>query len=111
MKVTLVGLKRVLKATGQMAIFNGDYQNEDFLAALVENKLIYEVYDFTQEHIEHMLLKHRVAKELQKTFESEGNAFIWENIMAESFADLSSFIKTDFNPKTRYLYIVKKIDS
>jgi ubiquinone/menaquinone biosynthesis C-methylase UbiE len=111
MKATLAGLKRVLKATGQMAIFNGDYQNEDFLAALAENKLIYEVYDFSQEHIEHMLLKHRVAKELQKTFESEGNVFIWENIMAESFADLSSFSKTDFNPKARYLYIVKKIDS
>jgi ubiquinone/menaquinone biosynthesis C-methylase UbiE len=110
MKATLEGLKRVLKATGRMAIFNGDYQNEDFLAALTENTLIYEVYDFSQEHIEHMLLKHRVAKELQKSFEAEGNTFIWENLMAESFADLSSFSKTAFNPKVRYLYIVK-IDS
>jgi len=111
MKATLAGLIRVLKATGRMAVFNGDYQNEDFLAALAENNLIYEVYDFSQEHIEHMLLKHRVAKELQQTFEAEGNAFIWENLMAESFADLSSFSKTDFNPKARYLYIVKKMDS
>jgi len=110
MKATLAVLKRVLKATGRMAIFNGDYQNEDFLVALAENNLIYDVYNFSQGHIEHMLLKHRVAKELQKGFEAEGNTFIWENIMAESFADLSSFSKTDFNPKARYLYIVKKDD-
>lgn len=110
MKATLAGLKRVLKAKGQMTIFNGDYQKDEFLAALAENKLIYEVYDFSQEHIEHMLLKHRVAKELQKAFKSEGNAFVWENLITESFADLNSLGIMDVNPKARYLYIVKKIE-
>ncbi len=110
MKTTLLGLKRVLKMTGRIAIFNGDYQNEAFLKALAEIKMIYKVYDFSREHIEHMLLKHSVAIELQKDFETEGNAFVWKNLMAESFADLSSSNKIDFNPKIRYLYIVKKAD-
>jgi ubiquinone/menaquinone biosynthesis C-methylase UbiE len=111
MEATLAGLKRILKANGQMAVFNGDFQYRDFLAALTANGLTYEVYDFSQEHIKHMLLKNRVAKELQKAFALEGNTFVWENLMTESFADLNSFKKLDFNPEARYLYIVKKMDS
>jgi ubiquinone/menaquinone biosynthesis C-methylase UbiE len=110
MKATIAGLYRLLKTNGQMAIFNGDYQNKEFLVALAENRLIYEVCDFTQENIEHMLLKNRVAKELKKAFEDEGNTFVWENLMAESFADITSLNYLDYNPKARYLYIVKKLD-
>jgi hypothetical protein len=58
-----------------------------------------------------MLLKHTVAQELRKAFELEGNTFVWENLTAESFANLGSLAKTDFNPRARYLYIVKKTDT
>ena len=110
MKNTLAGLTRVLKLNGQMAIFKIDYQTEAFLEALIENNLVYQVCDFTQEHRKHMFLKHKVVKELQQVFMSEGNTFVWENLVAESFTDVSVVDKSDFDPTVRYLYIVKKID-
>ena len=110
MEATLASLKRMLKPDGQMAVFNGDFQYREFLSALAVNNLDYKTYDLTHENVEHMLLKHRVAKELQKEFEIERNTFIWQNLMAESFADLKSVKTLDFNPKVRYLYIIKKCD-
>jgi ubiquinone/menaquinone biosynthesis C-methylase UbiE len=110
MENTIAGLKRILKPDGKIAVFNGDFQNEEFHCALAANQLIYDIYDLTQEHIEHMLLKHSVAKGLKNAFEVEGNSFIWQNLMAESFAALDSLQKTDFNPKVRYLYIVKNTE-
>ena len=110
MENTISSLTRMLKAGGQMAVFNSNYQQGDFLAALAMNNLAYQVYDFGPEHIKHMLLKHKVANELEQAFMSEGNAFVWQNLMAESFADLNFPEQPGFNPKTRYLYIVKKAD-
>lgn len=106
---TIVGLNRILKSGGQMAVFNGDYQQIEFLVALAKHALIYEKFDLSKEHVQHMLLKHQVAKELEKSFEAEGNTFIWKNLMMESFADLNYSKQPDFDPGKRYLYIVKKI--
>jgi hypothetical protein len=60
---------------------------DSFLAVRQENELVFEVCDFTQEHIQHMLLKHMVSEQLRNAFEAEGNTFVWENLMAESFSD------------------------
>jgi 2-polyprenyl-3-methyl-5-hydroxy-6-metoxy-1,4-benzoquinol methylase len=108
MEVTITGLNRLLKPGSKMAVFNGDYQEKDFLNALAANNLTYQVYDLSTEHIQHMLLKHQVAKELEQAFAAEGNAFIWKNLMAESFADLNYRKLPDYDPGKRYLYIVKK---
>ena len=110
MENTISGLTRILKAGGQMAVFNGNYKEKEFLAALAANNLTYDVYDFSQEHIKHMLLKHQVAKELEQAFKAEGNTFVWENLMAESFTDLNFPELPGYDPKTRYLYVVKKGD-
>ena len=108
MAATITGLNRILKAGGQIAIFNGNYQQEDFLADLAANNLTYDVYDFGPGHIKHMLLKHHVAKELENAFKAEGNAFVWQNLMAESFSDLNFPAQPDYDPKARYLYVAKK---
>ena len=108
MAATITGLNRILKAGGQIAIFNGNYQQEDFLADLAANNLTYDVYDFGPGHIKHMLLKHHVAKELENAFKAEGNAFVWQNLMAESFSDLNFPSQPDYDPKARYLYVAKK---
>jgi SAM-dependent methyltransferase len=107
MDATISSLGRILKVSGTMAVFNGDYSREQFIAALSNNGMRYEIHDLTQEHIHHMLLKHRVAQDMREAFESEGNAFVWENLMQESFAGLESVGKTDFNPKVRYLCIAR----
>jgi cyclopropane fatty-acyl-phospholipid synthase-like methyltransferase len=106
MKATLAGLKKLLKPGGQIAVFNGAYLREEFLAALRENSLSCITYDFSKEHIEHMKLKNRVGRELQKAFAAEGNEFIWKNIMAESFPE-SGPVNLEFNSAARYLYIVQ----
>lgn len=86
MEPTIAGLNRILKANGPIAVFNGDYQQGNFLASLTTNKSTYEIYDFSQEQVKHMLLKHKAAKELQKAFEAKGNTFVWKDLMVESFA-------------------------
>ena len=106
---TIADLNRILKNGGQIAVFNGDYQQIEFLVALAKHALIYEKLDLSQEHVQHMLLKHQVAKELEKAFKAESNTFIWENLMMESFADLNYSKQPDFDLGKRYLYIVKKI--
>jgi ubiquinone/menaquinone biosynthesis C-methylase UbiE len=108
MAATITGLNRILKIGGQIAVFNENYQQGDFLTVLTASSLTYEVYDLGPEHIKHMFLKHKVANELEQVFMSEGNAFVWQNLMAESFADLNFTAQPDYDPKTRYLYIVKK---
>ena len=108
MEGTISGLNRLLKSGGRMAVFNGNYQEKDFLQALSATNLTYQVYDLSIEHIQHMLLKHQVAKELESAFSAEGNAFVWKNLMAESFTDLNYAKQPDYDPGKRYLYIVKK---
>jgi ubiquinone/menaquinone biosynthesis C-methylase UbiE len=103
MDETINGLKRFLKPSGKIAVFNGDYMRDQFLAATSKNNLLIESHDLTDRHVEHMLLKHRVAIELKDEFAAEGNTFFWENLMVESFESLNSISKMDFNPKARYL--------
>ena len=108
MAATISGLNRLLKPGGKMAVFNGNYQEKEFLKALADNNLTYQVYDLSMEHIQHMLLKHQVAKELESAFAAEGDSFIWKNLMAESFSDLNYRKQPDYDPGKRYLYIIKK---
>jgi hypothetical protein len=54
-----------------------------------------------------MRLKHRVASEMQKAFEDEGNTFIWENLMTES-VDSPEPYNRDTSSTARYLYHVRK---
>jgi 2-polyprenyl-3-methyl-5-hydroxy-6-metoxy-1,4-benzoquinol methylase len=100
---TLAGLSKIIKPAGQMAIFC----EEDLLSALEENGLEYRVYDFSEEYYAHMQLKHRVVSGMQKTFEDEGNAFIWENLMRESIATPEPY-NLDSSSIKRYLYHVRK---
>ena len=108
MEATITALNRILKAGGQMAVFNGNYKEKEFLAALTTNNLSYHVYNFGPEHVKHMLLKHQVAKELEQAFAAEGNTFVWQNLVAESFADLNFPEQPGYDSKMRYLYIIKK---
>jgi len=80
LSTTVARLKSLLWPGGQMAIFCGD----ELAAALRQNGLSYDVYDFSRENYAHQQLKHQVATELQEAFAAEGNSFIWENLMAES---------------------------
>ena len=107
---TITGLNRLLKPGSKMAVFNGNYQENCFLDALTANNLTYQVYDLSTEHVQHMLLKHQVAKELESAFAAEGNTFIWKNLMAESFTDLNYAKQPDYDPGKRYLYIVNKAE-
>lgn len=102
-KTTLARLKDILRVNGQMVIF----YSGDLSASLKENNLSYETYDFSKEHYEHMQLKHKVARELQKAFEEESNTFIWENIMTESNGSTTPYDPV-VSSTVRYLYHVKK---
>jgi len=108
MVATISGLNRLLKPGGKMGVFNGNYQENDFLNALAANNLTYQVNDLSTEHVQHMLLKHQVVKELETAFAAEGNTFIWKNLMAESFVDLNYAKQPEYDPGKRYLYIIKK---
>ena len=103
LKTTLAGLREMMRPDGQMAIF----YEEDLSSALKENGLAYRVYDFSEEHRAHMQLKHRVANRMQKAFEYEGNAFIWENLMTESIASPEPY-SPNVSSTRRHLYHVKK---
>ena len=103
LKTTLVRLKGITKPDGQIAIFC----EEDLSSALKENGLAYRIYDFSEEHYAHMQLKHRVANEMRKSFEDEGNTFIWENLMTESVASPEPYNR-DASSMKRYLYHVKR---
>jgi ubiquinone/menaquinone biosynthesis C-methylase UbiE len=106
---TIAGLCRVLKNTGRITVFNGDYQRDQFLKAISKNRMTIKSYDLTREHIDHMLLKHKVASKLHEAFKAEGNEFIWNNIMAESFANADAIHNLDFNPKARFLDVIEKM--
>jgi hypothetical protein len=54
-----------------------------------------------------MQRKHAIVKEMKEQFESEGNLFVWENLMAESVSDQSLY-DPEKTPMRRYLYIVKR---
>ena len=103
LKTTLAGLSRIVKPTGQMAIFC----EEDLSSSLTENSLAYRVHDFSEERYAHMQLKHRVASGMHKAFEDEGNTFIWENLMTESIVGSEPYNPTVSSMK-RYLYHVKR---
>jgi len=103
LKTTLVRLKGITKPDGQIAIFC----EEDLSSALKENGLAYRIYDFSEEHYAHMQLKHRVANEMRKSFEDEGNTFIWENLMRESISSSEPYNR-DTSSASRYLYHVRQ---
>jgi SAM-dependent methyltransferase len=101
--VTLANLKALLKPGGAMAIFCGD----DLSEVLRQNGLIYDLYDRSREHHEHLQLKHRVAVKLKEAFEEEGNRFIWENLMIESLDSTTPYDPEDCSTP-RYLYHVRQ---
>jgi len=107
MKATLAGLKKILKPTGQMAIYYLSIASGDLPTALRDNSLSYETYDLSREHHGHMQLKHRVGSELRYAFEKEGNTFIWENIMRESLSGSEPYDPA-VHKMSRYLYLVKR---
>jgi ubiquinone/menaquinone biosynthesis C-methylase UbiE len=107
MKTTLAGLSGLLKPTGQMAIFNGDYLNNDFVTSLKANNLKCATYDISEGHYRHLQLKHKVVSELEKAFDAEGNTFIWKNLMVESLASAEPY-DAALSKIRRYLHIVTK---
>jgi 2-polyprenyl-3-methyl-5-hydroxy-6-metoxy-1,4-benzoquinol methylase len=98
---TLGNLSKLLRPRGEMVIFCG----EDLARALKENQLACEVFDRSTELYKHLQLKRRAGAELRDDFKSEGNVFIWENIMAESVDDTIPFDPADCS-RPRYLYRV-----
>jgi ubiquinone/menaquinone biosynthesis C-methylase UbiE len=110
MKATLASLKSMLKPNWHMAIFYMEYKFEEFLTALKENGLSYDSYDLSRGHYEHMRLKRKIAVELLRSFEEEGNRFIWQNLMAESIGDTNRDSEGQVTGVTkRYLYIIRKV--
>jgi SAM-dependent methyltransferase len=99
--------KKLLKPDGQMAIFYLSLDGSDISAVLDKNSLSYDVYDLSKEHWEHMQRKHAIVKEMKEKFDSEGNLFVWENLMMESVSDQSPY-NPGKTPMRRYLYIVKQ---
>ena len=99
---TLFNLNRLLKPDGRMAIF---YLNmgDGELPTVLSGKYLYEVYDFSQKHYEHMRMKHRIASEMKDAFAKEGNTFIWKNLMEESIPSLEPHNPAiNINPMTRF---------
>jgi len=105
---TLFNLNRLLKSDGCMAIFYLNMGDGELPAALSGNYL-YDAYNFSQKHHEHMLMKHRIASEMKEAFANESNTFIWKNLIEESIPSLETLNPTiNVNPMTRFLYIIKK---
>ena len=103
----LAAWRKLLKPDGLMAIFYLSLDGSDISAVLDKNSLVYDVYDLSREHWEHMQYKHAIVKEMKEKFESEGNLFVWENLKMESVSDQSPF-DPEKTPMRRYLYIVKR---
>ena len=98
--------KKLLKPNGQMAIFYLSLDGGNITAALKKSGLAYDAYDLSEEHWNHMQYKHDIAKKMKEKYESEGNLFVWENLMMESVADKSSY-DPEKTSMRRYLYIIK----
>ena len=105
-EILLAAWKKLLKPDGQMAIFYLCLDGSDISAALENNNMSYDIFDLSQEHWTHMQRKHTIAKEMKEKFESEGNLFVWENLMMESVSDQSPY-DPEKTVMRRYLYIVK----
>ena len=98
---------RLLKLAGKMAVFYLDMNGGDLTVPLKDGNFFFVTYDISKENYEHMQLKHRIAGDLKESFEEEGNAFIWKNLMAESVASTDPYDPTRTSIR-RYLYIVSK---
>jgi SAM-dependent methyltransferase len=106
--ILLAAWKKLLKPDGQMAIFYLSLDSNDISEALEKHSLSFIVYDLSREHWTHMQLKYDIAKKLKEKFESEGNLFVWENLMMESVGDQSPY-NPEKIPMRRYLYIITSI--
>ncbi|MFC1948089.1 class I SAM-dependent methyltransferase [Chloroflexota bacterium] len=105
--ILLAAWKKLLKPDGQMAIFYLSLDGNDISAVLEKYGLSYDLYDLSREHWDHMKLKHTIAKEMKGKFESEGNLFVWENLMIESVSDQSPY-DPEKTVMKRYLYVVER---
>ncbi len=106
-KTVLACWRKLIKPTGEMAIFYLSLDGSDLSIPLKENGLLYDTYDISKQNWEHQQFKHRVVSGMQEAFEDEGNTFIWENLMRESIASPEPY-NPDVSPMSRYLYHVKK---
>lgn len=102
----LAAWKQLLKPNGQMAIFYLSLDGSDISAALGKHDLSFDVNDLSREHWEHMQYKNAIVKEMKKKFESEGNLFVWENLIMESVSDQLPY-NPENTPMRRYLYVVR----
>jgi SAM-dependent methyltransferase len=107
--ILLAAWKHLLKPDSQMVIFYLSLDSSDISAVLGKHNLSFDVYNLSREHWEHMQSKHIITKDMKKKFESEGNLFIWENLMMESVSDQSPY-DPGKTPMRRYLYIVNTIN-
>ena len=104
--ILLTAWKKLLNPDGQMVIFYLSLDGSDISAVLRKHGLSCDVYNLSSEHWTHMQQKHVMAKEMKEKFESEGNLFVWENLMMESVSDQFHY-DPDKTPMRRYLYTVK----
>lgn len=104
MKKTISYVVVAIKPGGQLAIIVSEFlinksddinkfksDNTDVAKALSHNNLKYDVYDFTKIHYEHMKLKNTVIRKMKPLFEKEGNIFLYNNILNESFNERLDF--------------------
>lgn len=75
--------------------------------ALQNAKLPYIAHDVTENLYKHMVLKYRTAQELKKDFIAEGNDYIYNYIIRESFPPERSFENFQRFQK-RYIYVFEK---
>jgi hypothetical protein len=71
--------------------------------ALAHVGLRFRSWDFTRADYEHARLKKQVIEELRADLEAEGNAFLYQNRLAEANGAISAF---DAAAHVRYLYQV-----
>ena len=113
---TVCQVKRLLRATGEIAVFFTYFaqggqvapsaQSETELTrAFVANQLDYRVFDFSRENYELMQRKHRVAESLREEYERERNGVLYETVHQQSIHNSEPY-DPDGSWVTRYLYLV-----
>ncbi len=81
----------------------------DVAIALQAAHILYDTYDFTKEHFEHMQRKKQIITSMEQAFRKEGlsSSILYENAFRESTEGTMSYAEfTAFS--TRYLYVGKK---
>ncbi len=117
---TLGRMRNILKPGGRMGIFYAQswepwtpiesYPREkvhphrsDLATVLQKFDWQYQVWDYTEQDVEHARRKELISEELRPRFEAEGNSFLYENHIGEALGIQKAYTE---GVHGRYLYLV-----